>query len=134
SGTVTLTLTTNDPAGPCVAVSDVVVITIDPAPTVDAGSPQTICAGDDVTLSGTIGGSATTATWSTISGDGNFDDANSLTATYTPGPGDILAGSVSFVLTTGATASCDPVSDTVVVTITPPPTTANAGPDKTVCG
>src|SRR5690606_30103349 len=133
AGTVTLTLTTNDPAGPCLAVSDDVVITFDAAPTVDAGAPQTICATDAVTLAGTIGGSATTSTWSTA-GDGTFDDASSLTATYTPGAGDIAAGTVTLTLTTGATASCPAVSDDVVITISPLPTTANAGPDKTVCG
>lgn len=133
AGTVTLTLTTDDPTGPCVAASDDVVITFDAAPTADAGAPQTICATDAVTLAGTIGGSATTSTWTT-SGDGTFDDASSLTATYTPGAGDIAAGTVTLTLATGATATCPSVSDDVVITITPLPTTADAGPDKTVCG
>ncbi|HEX7016246.1 MAG TPA: hypothetical protein VF191_12120, partial [Cyclobacteriaceae bacterium] len=133
AGTVTLTLTTDDPTGPCVAASDDVVITINAAPTVDAGAPQTICATDAVTVSGTIGGSATSASW-TSSGDGSFDDPTSLSAVYTPGMGDITAGTVTLTLTTGATASCPSVSDDVVVTITPLPTTADAGPDKTVCG
>ena len=133
AGTVTLTLTSDDPAGPCGAASDDVVITIEPAPTVDAGVPQTICAADPVTLSGTISGSATSASWST-SGDGIFNNITSLTAEYVPGTDDIDAGTVTLTLTTDATASCASVSDDVVITITPPPTPASAGPDKTVCG
>ena len=64
AGTVTLTLTTNDPAGPCPAASDAMTVTIFPAATVNAGPDQSICALDLVTLAGTIGGSATGATWS----------------------------------------------------------------------
>src|SRR5690606_25451032 len=62
AGTVTLTLTSDDPAGPCLPATDDVVITIDPAATVDAGVPQTICSDGTVTLAGIIGGSAGSAT------------------------------------------------------------------------
>jgi len=50
AGTVTLTLTTDDPAGPCPAVNDQMVITINPAATVTAGPDQIICGGSTVTL------------------------------------------------------------------------------------
>jgi hypothetical protein len=40
TGTVTLTLTTNDPAGPCPAVSATRTITVDQAATVFAGQPK----------------------------------------------------------------------------------------------
>ncbi|OWY24724.1 hypothetical protein BVG80_04955, partial [Sphingobacteriales bacterium TSM_CSM] len=82
SGTVTLTLTTNDPdgAGPCIAATSTVVITVNPAATANAGSPQTVCAGGSVTLAGSIGGSATSSTWSAPSG--TFSNASSLTSTY----------------------------------------------------
>jgi hypothetical protein len=43
AGSVTLTLTTNDPTGPCPAVSDQVKLTID-APTVSVGN-RTVCTG-----------------------------------------------------------------------------------------
>src|SRR4029450_12414145 len=84
AGTVTLTLTTNDPAGPCGAVSDQMVITINPAATVNAGTDQTVCASSpNVTLAGSRGGSATSATWS--GGAGTFNPNNTtLTAVYTP--------------------------------------------------
>jgi gliding motility-associated-like protein len=118
----------------CTAASPTVVnVTVDPAPVADAGPPQTICAGDDATLAGTVGGSAVSGSWMTA-GDGSFDDATSLGAVYTPGANDIASGSVTLTLTSDATASCPSVSDNVTITITPPPTTADAGPDKTVCG
>ena len=51
------------------------------------------------TMSGSIGGSASNAQWSTA-GDGSFDDNTSLNAIYTPGPTDILNGSVLITLST----------------------------------
>ena len=133
AGTVTLTLTSDDPAGPCLAATDDVAITIDPAPTADAGVPQTICATDAVLLAGAIGGSAVSSTWTTA-GDGTFDDNTALNATYTPGANDIAAGSVTLTLNTDPTASCPGVTDDVTITITPLPTPSAAGADKTVCG
>jgi hypothetical protein len=44
AGGVTLTLTTNDPAGPCAAATDQVRINILPGATVNAGVDQTVCA------------------------------------------------------------------------------------------
>ncbi|MCX6188059.1 MAG: hypothetical protein NTW54_00355, partial [Bacteroidetes bacterium] len=71
TGTVTLTLTTS---GPCAAATSTVVITVNPSATANAGSPQTLCAGGNVTLSGSIGGSATGSTWSAPSG--SFSNAS----------------------------------------------------------
>ena len=132
NGSVTLTFTTDDPAGPCLPVNDNVVITIDAAPVVDAGTPQTICSGSVVTVAGTIGGSASSATWTT-SGDGTFDDATSLTATYTPGAGDSGTGSVTLILTTNdPSGSCGSANDNVLITIDPE-ATVDAGATQTIC-
>ncbi|SKC55761.1 gliding motility-associated C-terminal domain-containing protein [Ohtaekwangia koreensis] len=132
AGTVTLTLTTNDPAGTCTAATDNVTITINQPATVDAGAAQTICAGSTVTLAGTIGGSATSATWS--GGTGTFSPNNStLTAIYTPSAAEITAGTVTLTLTTNDPAgTCPSVNDNVVITITPA-ATVNAGPDQSIC-
>jgi hypothetical protein len=68
AATYTLTLTTNDPTGVCNAVSDQVILTSNLAPTVNAGTDATICGGASYTLSSaTIGGGATTGTWSIVS-------------------------------------------------------------------
>src|SRR3990170_125266 len=96
--TVTLTLTTNDPSGPCVSVNDNVIITIDAGATVEAGPAQTICSDGTATLAGSFGGAATGATWTT-SGDGSFDDDTSPAAIYSPGANDITAGTVTLTFT-----------------------------------
>ena len=132
AGSVTLTLTTNDPAGPCVAVSDDMVVTINPAAVVSAGADQTICEDETATLSGSISGGATSATWST-SGDGTFNNVNSLTAIYTPGANDITNGQVTLTLTTNDPAGpCPAVSDQMLLNINDKPET-NAGVDQTIC-
>ncbi len=132
TGNITMTLTTNDPAGACGPAIDQMIITINPPATVNAGSDQTICAGSTVTLAGTRGGSATSSTWTT-SGTGTFNNASSLTAIYTPSAADITAGTVTLTLTTNdPTGPCTAVSDVMVITINPA-ATVNAGPDQGVC-
>jgi hypothetical protein len=122
AGTVTLTLTTNDPAGPCGLATDQVTITINPAAIVDAGPNQAICASASATLAGSVSGGATSGTWS--GGSGTFTpNANALNATYTPSAAEILAGTVTLTLTTNDPAGpCDPVTDQLVITINALPT------------
>ena len=103
-------------------------VTVNPVATVNAGSPQTICAGGTINLSGTIGGSATSAIWSAPSG--TFSDINSLTSTYTPG---IAGGTVTLTLTTNDPAGpCSAAISTVGVTVIPVPTATITG-NATVC-
>ncbi len=132
AGTVTLTLTTDDPAGTCLPAVDNIVITINPVATVDAGLAQTICADGTITLAGVIGGSATSATWS--GGTGTFAPNNTtLNAVYTPSAAEVTAGTVSLTLTTDDPAgSCGPVNDNVVFTINPI-ATVDAGPAQAIC-
>ncbi len=132
AGTVTLTLTTNDPVGPCSALSDAMVLTISPAATVNAGVDQNICSISTVSLTGTRGGGATSSTWSS-SGTGSFANATALSTTYTPSAADISAGTVTLTLTTNDPAGpCPLASDALLVTIFPA-ATVNAGPDQSIC-
>ena len=133
AGSATVTLTTDDPAGPCAAVSASMTITINPAATVNAGPNQTVCGNSpDATLAGSIGGSATSATWS--GGAGTFaPNATTLNAVYTPTAGEITAGTVTLTLTTDDPAGpCGAVSASMTITIHAAPTAA-AGSDQTVC-
>lgn len=132
AGTVTLTLTTNDPAGPCPAVSSNVTITINPQPTVNAGPNQTICAGSTITLAGSYGSPATSASWS--GGTGTYaPNATSMTAVYTPSTAEVTAGTVTLTLTTNdPTGPCPAKTDNVTFTINPQ-ATVNAGPDQQIC-
>src|SRR5207253_1535426 len=87
-GTYTVT-NTIAAAGGFAAASNTATVTINPAAIANAGPSQTICAGSTATLAGTLGGSATSATWS--GGAGSFSSATNLNAVYTPGVGETTA-------------------------------------------
>ncbi|MCU0431835.1 MAG: gliding motility-associated C-terminal domain-containing protein [Bacteroidia bacterium] len=131
SGSVTLTLTTTG-NGSCNAVNDQVVITILPAPVVNAGPNVASCANNSVvSLSGIIN-NAGGGVWS--GGGGTYTpNSSSLNITYTPTAAEIAAGSVTLTLTSTGNGSCSAVSDQVVITYAPAPV-SNAGSDQTVCG
>ncbi len=92
--TVTLRLTTNHPGTSCGAVFSDRTITVDPAPIVAAGGPNSVCespAPAAITLSGaSVGGSAVTGAWSIIAGSGVLsstiqqNNAGIAATTYTP--------------------------------------------------
>src|SRR5678816_1534584 len=126
-------MTTDDPAGPCGAVSDTMTVAINPIAVADAGSDQTVCASSpNVTLAGIVSGAASSGTWS--GGAGSFaPSANALNAVYTPTAAEIAAGTVTLTLTTDDPAGpCGAVSDTMTVAINPI-AVADAGSDQTVC-
>jgi len=122
----TYTVTNNiAAAGGCAAASASNTITINPAATVNAGADQIVCSGQTVTLSGVIGGGATSATWS--GGTGNFANASSPATTYTLGPGETSA---TLTLTTDDPAGpCGAASDQMTITVNPTPvvTSTNSG-------
>ncbi|MBK8699652.1 MAG: choice-of-anchor J domain-containing protein [Saprospiraceae bacterium] len=124
----------NDPgANVCQGGVDTVVIFIDHAPTVNAGADVTICSSTpSVTLNGSIGGTASSATWS--GGTGGFvPSPNTLSATYQLSPTDITNGQAKLYLTTNNPAGqCGPAVDSMVITIQRA-ATVNAGPDQMIC-
>ncbi len=130
AGSVTLSLTSTG-NGNCNAVTDQMTITITTAPTADAGPDQTVCANNpDVTLNGNVT-VASGGIWT--GGTGTFSpDNTTLNAVYTPSASEITAGTVTLTLTTTGNGNCNPVSDDIIITITPAPT-ANAGIDQTSC-
>ncbi|HET9234102.1 MAG TPA: T9SS type A sorting domain-containing protein [Candidatus Eisenbacteria bacterium] len=94
-----------------------------PCVDVDAGGPYEKCVPEGaspsqhcVQLNGTIGGQATSGTWTT-SGSGNFQpNATTIDAVYCPSASDINNGQVTLTLTTNDPAGeCGPQSDQVVV-------------------
>lgn len=132
AGTVTLTFTTNDPAGPCVAASDQLTITINPQVTVSAGPDQTICIGNTVVLAGSAGGAASTGFWT--GGTGTFTPDNTTpNAVYTPSAAESTYGTVTLTFITDDPAGpCPSMNDTMAITINQLPT-ANAGSPQYVC-
>lgn len=135
NGSVTLTLTTNNPPGLCPAVSDQMLIIFNNVGTIDAGADMTVCSGaTPVTIVGvnTNAPAGSTTTWST-SGTGTFASASSLSTTYTPSVADRTAGMVTLTLTRNVgTSTCPSIFDTKILTIS---NTAGvtAGSDQTIC-
>lgn len=130
AGFVTLTLTSTNG---CLDISDNLIITIYPAPYVYAGTDQFICENDlDVTLNGVVSGGASTGIWSSLGG-GTFSPNNtSLNSTYNISSSDLISGNVVLILTSTNNGSCNPVADTMVISILDIPV-ANAGPDQIIC-
>jgi PKD repeat protein len=132
TGTVTFTLTASG-NGSCAAVNDAMVLTITPAPTVNAGSDAETCQGLSFNFS-TQTTPASAANFASLlwthTGTGTLFNANTLTPTYFPGPGE--TGTVTFTLTASGNGSCAAVNDQMVLTITPSPT-VNAGSDAETC-
>lgn len=130
AGSVTLTITTDDPAGVCGAVTDNLVLTINTTPPPPTVSSNTITACSGVSVSAIVAtGTGGTITWysdaalSNVIGTGN---------SYTPG---VLTGSTSYWVTETSgvcqsnstqidiTINPLPVADTTAVIVTP----ANCG-------
>ncbi|MBN2611845.1 MAG: gliding motility-associated C-terminal domain-containing protein, partial [Bacteroidales bacterium] len=115
--TVVLKLTVNGNANCAAAIDEMNIDVIDP-PTVDAGENITECYGSDVQLNGSASNYGIIY-WSTITGDGAFDDEYALDAIYTPGPNDLMTGTVMLYLTATGGAVCADVTDSVIITIPP---------------
>jgi hypothetical protein len=120
-GTVVYTITPT--ANGCNGATTNVTATVNPIATVNAGPDFAICEPITIPLSGTIGGSATTATWTFLSGAGSISastvSGTTVTATYTVAPGDISTN-ITFQLSTNdpdAGGPCSVVSDQVVVSV-----------------
>src|SRR5690606_16136159 len=130
AGTATLTLTTSGNAN-CNQVTDQMVITITPAPVVNAGVDEELCANNAaISLNGSVT-IATGGTWS--GGNGSYStNANDLNAVYTPSQSEINAGTLTLTLSSSGNGSCVIVTDQVTYTFSPAPT-ANAGSDQTLC-
>ncbi len=128
AGSVILSLTaskTNMPDS-----TDYVTVNFVNAPLAFAGSNTSICEGNIYTATEAVASDYTQLTWST-SGTGSFDDANSLTANYTPSQEDILAGNVILSLTV-SNETCEPLISTVSIAINPLPTVTISG-DTVAC-
>lgn len=101
-------------------------------PNAYAGADATICGTETYTISDATATSYKHLQWTT-SGDGSFSDATALNPVYTPGPGDITAGTVTLTLTANPIAPCaQPASDAFVLTIVPIPVVSAGGP-ATIC-
>ncbi|HRH39384.1 MAG TPA: hypothetical protein PK760_13620, partial [Flavobacteriales bacterium] len=127
-GTYTVTYTVAA-YGTCPLFQTTAQIIVRGVPTVaNAGPDQTVC-GTGATLAAntaTVG----TGAWSVVTGaGGSFGNSASATSSFTG-----VAGTTYTLRWTISNAPCTASTDDVVITLVASPTTANAGPDQTVCG
>jgi len=129
AGTVTIYLTTTG-NGICSATIDSLVINFNSAPLVVAGGTVSVCKNNPVAV---LSGYSSTgsATWTSL-GTGTLSSTSVFNPTYTPSTADTTAGSVQLILTSGNNGNCNPVSDTVTIVYSSPPT-ITAGSTQTVC-
>lgn len=121
--------------GPCPEIKDTLILTVTPAPIVNANVDQVVCANNStVQLAGTVSGGASTGSWSTPNGSGTFTPSiNDLNAQYIPSDADTAAGNVTIVLTSTGSASCNSETDTMQISITPAPFVDAGPPTLDVC-
>ncbi len=84
-------------------------------PTANANGPYSSCG--NTLLNGSVGGSATSGTWSSPTGGTFIPAANVLNATYVPSAQDLLNGSVTLTLVSNnpVGSPCQPASSTAIV-------------------
>jgi len=116
SGSVELTFIAN-PINPCTDQAYAsLILTIQPSPVADAGSDDSVCAGESFVLLGSSA-NASSVLWET-NGDGTFDDSGILSPIYTPGTLDMLSGLVELCMTAFPVAPCqDSHQDCILLTI-----------------
>ena len=130
---VTLTITTDDPIGPCTSETDDVTFTFVNGPTVDAAELMTLYVKEMMGfLQVLLEVVQQSITWTT-NGDGSFSNVTNLNTNYTPGANDIINGEATLFLTTDNPGSpCSSVTDSVKIIINVVPV-VSAGLDTTIC-
>src|SRR5690606_23987949 len=120
-GTVVYTITPS--ANGCSGAPVNVTVTVNPVAAVSAGPDFSVCEPATIPLNATLGGSATSATWTIVSGNGTLSPTTiagaNATATYTVDPSDVGA-TVTFRVTTNdpdGAGPCTFASDEVTVTV-----------------
>ena len=126
--TTTYSITVTDNNG-CFDI-DVVSVTVNPAPTVNAGSSAELCS--DVGSVALAGSSSNgTVSWST-NGDGTFSNNAIDNPTYNFGTTDQTGGVITLTMDVIGNAICGTATDAISLTITPAPV-ANASGDWSIC-
>ncbi|NNF02080.1 MAG: T9SS type A sorting domain-containing protein, partial [Bacteroidia bacterium] len=88
----------DDPSGPCGAVTDSVTVFYNPPAEYSTGYSADQCVDSAITLFGTLNGKNVFPVWTT-NGSGTFDDINSLTTNYQSSMTDRSTDSVTLTLT-----------------------------------
>jgi hypothetical protein len=118
NGSVGISGTTNDPAGPCGAASDYTEISFT-GPYVEAGSDIVVCGypyGGSIPLNAILGSNTYNTIWST-DGFGNFDDELNPNTNYNYDGTDVDYAFINLTITASGFGICPDVSDVVTVNL-----------------
>ena len=104
-------------------------------PTANAGVDKSICYNATASITGSIGGAATSLTWS--GGSGTYSP-NTTTAsiTYTPSASEVAAGTARLILTANdpdGSGPCVAATDTMIITIINLPSVGTIAGPTSVC-
>lgn len=129
----TLTLYINSLSnGPCPLISDSLVLSINPEPTISASSDVSICSSTEVFNVDAVFTNAEGVAWEVIDGTGGFADSTLASTVYDLSQADREESSISVLVTTIGTNTCSAVSTITSTSLTPAPE-LTAGPDKLLC-
>lgn len=118
-GSITFTLTSDNPTLPCQPISSSFSTIFNTEATVAVGNYPPLCKNSTILLNGTIGGAASSAVWTSSNG-GTFSNPNQLNSNFTP-PID-YTGSITLTLTTNdPVGPCDPASQSIEINVLPRP-------------
>lgn len=126
---ITIEVTQNNPCNQ--TVSDFMILTITPAPVINAGADVRICQESSYKLINATASNTKSVKW-LASTKGTFDDPTLLNATFTPNAG--VTGKITLTLTAQGNGSCaNAANDEVVLDVVPNPTVSVAQPEITIC-
>ena len=115
----------------CPVVRDTMKLSVIPMPVVFAGDNSVVCESVSYQIAGATVKDYFNYTW-TLNGDGTLDNNSVINPVYTPGPADIVNGSVILRLTAEGKSVCPDVSDEVSIIIQKLPV-SDAGTDQEIC-
>ncbi|PCJ77745.1 MAG: hypothetical protein COA57_16555, partial [Flavobacteriales bacterium] len=112
----------------CSSTDDVVITVNNPPVIAAAGPDQNLCTTTTTTLAGNDPAPGT-GSWSVISGPAIIADPTNFASSVS----NVNLGTSSTLVWTVSSGICAPSTDTVIISAYDLPTTANAGPDGTLC-
>lgn len=115
----------------CPVVRDTLKLSVIPQATAFAGDNGIVCESGSYQITGAIVNDYITYSW-TVNGDGTLDNNSIIDPVYTPGPSDIVNGSVTLTLRAEGKSVCPDVSDEISIIIQKLPV-SDAGTDQEVC-
>ncbi len=121
TGSIQLTLTTDDPPGSCLQATSTVNITIVPPPSIDVTADLTMCQGTSIPVSALALGTYTGVQWT--ASNGSFSNANQSNSDFTPS--NNFNGTVDITATTTGSAPCPAATETISITVEPAPNVAS---------